>query len=261
MRRAPLFLLLVPALAVSAGAGSALQRPLPEGMVRIEGGSYRPLYVQPGETQVQVESFLLDARPVTRGEYEQFLVRHSRWQRGAVPGLFADDGYLRDWESPTSAGETVPKDAPVTHVSWFAARSYCAARGGRLPTTAEWEYVALADERRRDASEADGFLKRVLELTLQRGATRAGAGFRNVWGVYAMHGGVMEWVSDFQSVFAGSDSRVGERREGQLTCAGGATATGDARDYAAFLRYAWRATVDARTTTGSLGFRCAGDLQ
>ena len=43
---------------------------------------------------------------------------------------------------------------PVTSVTWSAARAYCAAEGTRLPTTAEWEYVAAADERHRDATRS-----------------------------------------------------------------------------------------------------------
>lgn len=261
-RAAPLAMALFPVLAVFAGAGSAQPRPVAgtADMVRIEGGSYRPLYAQPGESVVAVETFRLDVRAVTRGEFEAFAARNPRWQRGTAPVLFVDDGYLRDWATPASAGDDVPRSEPVTHVSWFAARAYCAERGARLPTTNEWEYVALADETRRDASASDAFRKRALEFAVQRRGIGAGSAFRNAWGVYGMHGGVMEWVADFQGIFAGSDSRVSERREQLLTCAGGATATGDARDYAAFLRYAYRAAVEARTTTAVLGFRCAQDV-
>jgi formylglycine-generating enzyme required for sulfatase activity len=252
-----LFALLLPGPLAAVAGGPAEPAP---GQVRIEGGTFRPLYAQPGETTATVAPFLLDARPVTRAEFERFVRSQPRWQRGRVPELFAASDYLSDWGSPVDAGDTIDRDLPVTQVSWFAARAYCAAQGGRLPTTNEWEYAARADERSRDAAAGTGFRQRALELAFGRRPLRAGAGFRDVRGVFALHGGVVEWVSDFQSIFAGSDSRATTKRDRAMTCSAGATTTGDAGDYAAFLRYAYRATLEGRTTTGNLGFRCARSL-
>ncbi|HSJ13365.1 MAG TPA: formylglycine-generating enzyme family protein [Longimicrobiales bacterium] len=254
MKHRWLLLALLPFPLAMPASGSG--RPAPE-LVRIEGGTFRPLYAQPGETVVSVAPFLLDARPVTRAEFESFVREHPRWQRGRAPALFVSAGYLHDWASPTAAGSAVDRELPVTDVSWFAARAYCAARAARLPTTNEWEFAARADERRPDAASGSGFRQRALELALGRRPEPAGRGFQDVRGVFALHGGVMEWVSDFQSIFAGSDSRVTSRRDRNMTCAAGATTSGDSGDYAAFLRYAYRATVEGRTTTGTMGFRCA----
>jgi formylglycine-generating enzyme len=114
----------------------------------------------------------------------------------------------------------------------------------------------VTDETVADAALTPAFRQRALELaTRPRGL--AGAQFRNVWGAVGLHGGPQEWVHDFQSIFAGSDSRVSTRRQADLTCAAGATATGESGDYAAFLRYATRGSVEGRTASGNLGFRCA----
>lgn len=244
--------------AAGASAEEAGRDPVRE--VRIAGGTFRPLYAQPGETTLTVAPFLLDADPVTRAEYEAFVRAEPRWQKGSAPALFVDAGYLRDWTGPADAG-ALDRDHPVTDVSWFAARAYCRSLGRRLPTTAEWEYAALADETDARAAQSPEFRQRALELALKRRLHPVGLGFQNAWGVRGLHGGVMEWVSDFQSIFAGSDSRATSRQERELTCAGGATTNGDAGDYAAFLRYAFRASVEGRTTTGTMGFRCARSIR
>jgi formylglycine-generating enzyme required for sulfatase activity len=229
-------------------------------MVRIGGGSFRPLYAQPGERTVSVAPFLLDARPVTRAQFEAFLRQQPRWQRGRAPRLFVDGNYLRDWAGPADAGTARDRSLPVTDVSWFAARSYCEARSARLPTVEEWEYAARADERDRNAAASPAFRQRALELALGRRLQPAGSGFRNAWGASDLHGNALEWVYDFASIFAGGDSRHTSRLDRGLTCAGGVTTTGDPGDYAAYLRYALRGTLEARSTTGTLGFRCARSL-
>jgi formylglycine-generating enzyme required for sulfatase activity len=39
-------------------------------------------------------------------------------------------------------GSTGEADLPVVDIRWPEARDFCINRGGRLPTEAEWEYVA-----------------------------------------------------------------------------------------------------------------------
>jgi len=226
--------------------------------VRIVGGSYQPLYSDARDSVTVVTPFLIDTRGVTRAEYRAFLAEHPRWQRGRVPGVFADDGYLAGWPAQPGAGEDT---LLATEVSWFAARAYCRARDARLPTTAEWEFLARADEHDPDAASDAAFLRRALDLALapRAGQPATGSGFVNAWGVRGMHGVMNEWVLDFNTAFAGADSRKTTSGDRSLTCAAGATATGDSRDYAAFMRYAFRAAAEARSTSRTLGFRCARD--
>jgi formylglycine-generating enzyme required for sulfatase activity len=48
--------------------------------------------------------------------------------------------------------------APVTNVSWFAAKAYASWKGKRLPTVAEWEYAAAASVDKPDGASDPEFL-------------------------------------------------------------------------------------------------------
>ena len=242
--------------------------------VRIEGGLYRPLYRQPVKganrdtvlrrtVSVTVAPFELDRRPVTNAQYLEFVRTHPEWRRSRVSRLYADASYLRHWHGDLELGEQAPPQSPVVHVSWFAARAYAAAHGGRLPTVAEWELVAAADETRKDATRDPAYLARLREW-YSRPATRVlpsvGRGARNAWGVQDLHALVWEWTLDFNSALVSGESRGDASLERSLYCGAGASNAADFADYAAFMRFAFRASLEANFTTGQLGFRTARSL-
>jgi formylglycine-generating enzyme required for sulfatase activity len=239
----------------------------------ISGGRYRPLYRQPVRgtdrdtllrrvVAVEVPPFLLDRTPVTNADYLAFVRTHPEWRRSRVSRLFADESYLHRWRGELDPGPEAPGASPVVCVSWFAARAYCAAQGGRLPSVAEWELVAAADETRRDASRDPRFLDRVREWYSRPSPPvlpAVGHTFRNAWGVDDMHGLVWEWTLDFNSALVSGESRGDASLERSLFCGAGATNAADFADYAAFMRFAYRASLEARYTTAQLGFRAAYD--
>jgi formylglycine-generating enzyme required for sulfatase activity len=227
-------------------------------MARIPAGRYMPLYDR-GEGAVHVAVFQIDREPVTRGEFLAFVRTNPQWRRGAVKPVFADARYLADWAAPLDAGHGDELRRPVVNVSWFAAKAYCAAQGKRLPTVDEWEYVAAASETAADASRDPMHAQRVLELTTRRSQPLPAVGRQaaNHYGVRDMHGLVWEWTRDFNSVMVADDSRATAARDLKLNCASGAVGATNVRDYAAFLRYAFRAGLEARSTQATLGFRCA----
>lgn len=254
----------------AAGAVTAVAA----GMARIAAGEYRPLYRQPvpGANRdtilrrvvpVHVAAFDLDVRAVTNGEYLAFVREHPEWRRSRVSRLWADESYLKRWAGDLEPGPRAPLDAPVVEVSWFAARAYCEAQGKRLPTVAEWERAASADETRRDASRDPKFLDRVRKFYSHPTPDvhpAVGGTFRNAWGVWDLHGVVWEWTLDFNSALVSGESRGDASLERGLYCGAGASNAGDFGDYAAFMRYAFRASLQARYTTANLGFRAARDV-
>ena len=259
-----LLLLVLPSTAFAVPGRGARGTRAAAAMAALPAGSYRPLYGRAGGERVAGAAFRLDRTAVTRGEYLDFVRANPQWRRDAIRNVFAEPGYLSTWADALNAGDASDLQRPVTEISWFAARAYCAWRGARLPTMDEWEYAAAASETRRDASADPAFVRRLVALYAGRAGTTPGAvgrGAPNAYGVRDLHGLVWEWTADFNSVIVADDSRstgsgVGER-DHQIFCASAAIGAADATNYAAFLRYAVRAALTGRSTMRTLGFRCA----
>lgn len=242
-------------LSTLALLAALLPVPAQHEFVSIPAGQYEPLY---GDgSPVEIATFELGRYPVTQHDYLRFVLAQPQWQRDSIKSVFANDGYLRGWLAPLEPADPA---APVVDVSWFAARAYCASIGGRLPTTDEWEYVASASEAQRNASRDEKFRALVLELFTRPRPERlpsADSGMRNWYGIHGQHGIVREWVADFNNVMVSDDSRGTGGDDRQLYCAAAASNARDMSDYAAFLRYSYRAGLNGRSTHGNLGFRCA----
>nr|WP_315196405.1 formylglycine-generating enzyme family protein [uncultured Flavobacterium sp.] len=230
-------------------------------MVPINEGTFVPLYGATTKKPVKVEPFKLDVYPVTNEQYLAFVKKHHAYSRSKMKGLFADKSYLSQWESDFSYGKNNLNNAPITNVSWFAAKKYCECQGKRLPTMDEWEYVAMADEKRTDARTKEEFNKYILSW-YEKPKTYSnpiGHTFKNYWGVYDMHGLVWEWTADFNSIFLSGESRKDKDTDKNLFCGSGSVNATDLMNYAAFMRYAFRGSLKANYSTKNLGFRCAKD--
>lgn len=229
-------------------------------LVRVDEGVVFPFYGRgTANAAVLVPAFQVEATPVTNAQFLAFVRSTPRWQRGRVARLFADERYLAHWAGPETLGAAARPNQPVTHVSWFAARAYCSSLGRRLPSEHEWELVAQADATRRDASRDPAFVAQILEWYSQPRGVLADVGQRpaNRYGAHDMHGLVWEWVLDFNAVMVDADNRQGGDAASSQFCGGGSVAARDSADYAAFMRYAFRSSLQAAYTVPNLGFRCA----
>ncbi|HEX9153160.1 MAG TPA: formylglycine-generating enzyme family protein [Flavobacterium sp.] len=230
-------------------------------MAAIEKGIFVPLYGATSKKPAQVKAFNLDIYPVTNAQFLVFLKKHPENSRSKIIALFADKSYLSQWQSDFNYGSSNLSNAPVTNVSWFVAKKFCQCQGKRLPSMDEWEYAAMADEKRIDARTKEEFNNYILSWyeKPKAYANPVGQTFKNYWGVYDLHGLVWEWTSDFNSIFLSGESRKDTDTDANLFCGSGSVNATDLMNYAAFMRYAFRASLKARFTTKNLGFRCAKD--
>jgi formylglycine-generating enzyme required for sulfatase activity len=233
-------------------------------LMPVSAGIYRPLFAGENDLkEIPVAGFQLAAKPVNNGEFLDFVRANPQWRRSQVKRLFADENYLKHWTGDTELGPACDAAQPVSWVSWFAAKSYAAWKGGRLPTTAEWELAAGVGFTQDDGSKEPEFKKAIARwygTPSPAALPVAGSGRANRYGIRDLHGLVWEWTSDFNSAIVTGDARGDTGLERQLFCGAGSLGAKDTSNYPAFMRFGFRSSLKAGYTVHNLGFRYAKDL-
>jgi hypothetical protein len=98
-------------------------------------------YVGKDRSVLYVDAFYIDVRPVTFGQYAEFLKATGRQ---GDEGAWQRTGILRRNYQPR-AGQW---DAPVTHVSLDDAKAYAAWANKRLPSYMEWMRATMGKDER-----------------------------------------------------------------------------------------------------------------
>lgn len=232
-------------------------------MVLIPSGFYTPLFKygdDASDDKIYVKSFMISKYPVTNFEFEKFVLNSEKWSARIVDSIFADKNYLSSWKDINISDIY---DYPVVSISWFAADAYCSYIDSRLPTLDEWEYVASAGFYTADGKVEEGYLKTILDWYINSqttGLSIISDMKKNYFGVFGLHGVIWEWVSDFNSVILLNTDSEGGGLEEILYCGATATNAIDPSDYVAFMRFAFRNTLEANFTSSNLGFRCVKDI-
>jgi formylglycine-generating enzyme required for sulfatase activity len=239
-----------------------------KGLVSLPAGSLEVFWLAEKNTKeataqpalkIRVEAFSAQPTAVTNSDYIRFLEGHPRWRKSQVSPLFADQSYLKQFQEDLRLKQGVNAHAPVTNVSWFAAMAYCQAKGLRLPNTDEWEYMAAASESKVDASRDPAFLARILDWYARPSRMNlpgVKSTYRNLYGLYDLHGLIWEWTEDFNSNFVTGESREDGALDRNLFCGAGNFAGANKENYAAFMRFAFRSSMIGKGSVWNLGFRC-----
>ncbi|MCY3780561.1 MAG: SUMF1/EgtB/PvdO family nonheme iron enzyme [Chloroflexi bacterium] len=213
----PEILILIRSLTVSVPGGSFTMGTTPVEVTEAvnectrDGGTCEASYAfdsYPAH-EVTVDSFLMEITEVTFDQYVAFLnVRGPDTHINGCAGFPCIQTQNESEDAPIiydgsnySIGRGL-RPHPVYGVTYYGALEYCLAIGRRLPTEAEWERAARADDgriypwgNRWDNSLAK--TNRPLDTppgSFPVGSYPAGASF---YGVYDMAGNVAEWASDW----------------------------------------------------------------
>ncbi len=118
-----------------------------------------------------------------------------------------------NWKHPEGSDSDISQrmNHSVVHMAYADAKAYCAWKGGRLPTEAEWEYAARGglEGKRFSWGDEDPLVNPLLANIYQGvfptentaedgfpGTSPVGSFPPNNYGLYDMAGNVWEWCSD-----------------------------------------------------------------
>jgi serine/threonine-protein kinase len=224
---------------------------------------------QPAHT-VALDAFWIDSTEVTNAQFATFLNEQGNQEEAGVTWLWLEHDYsLIELADDSFQPKDGYADHPVTMVSFPGAVAYCEWAGGRLPTEAEWEYVARGPEGRifpwgdtfdgmllnycdascdmiwADGSTDDGHARTAPVGSYPEGASWCGA--------MDLAGNVAEWVADWYGPYAAEaqENPTGpEFGEFQLGRGGGWELRWN------FARGTARSEFTTEARGSSLGFRC-----
>ena len=215
----------------------SVQKPTPDGsedfrneLIQVEGGTFKmgrddgtPL--EKPEHEVTVDSFYIDKTEVTNGEYYAF-VTETDYEQLPV-----------DWVSmsrkPVAGKETMPvRYINLEDIEEFAKwRSKRDGKEYRLPTEAEWEYVARNGSDNTlypwgDTHQAECAVVGKLAATPEPvGSKECGASKR--WGVQDLVGNVFEWTSTEAKAYPGGPVQIQNKSDKRLFIIRGGSAFRD----------------------------------
>jgi len=263
----------------------------PTGMVKIPAGQFyqgsegpNALPNEKPEFHVKLDAYCIDVTEVTLHDYLA-CSDSGRCKRPSASVRWPDiTPHQSEIYSPLcNVNDRARGNHPVNCVDWSMAQHYCAARGGRLPTEAEWEYAARGPDGRvypwGDDDPTPQHLNACGSECVEWGKAHAEAlpalfdgsdGFattapvghfpagRSRFGLMDVVGNVWEWVADWSAPYT-PDEKVNpkgpERGDRRVIRGGGWNGS-----FKSWLRPSFRYAQDPTALSHGIGFRCATSL-
>jgi formylglycine-generating enzyme required for sulfatase activity len=255
------------------------------GVVTIQGGKFkmgwRAVEPEAGAAQpISVSSFAIDAYEVSVARFRRFWdaghplrtpVRYPNGQTlsgaAATEPALTDEVTAYNWSWLPASREA----HPINRIDWDTALAFCAWDGGRLPTEAEWEYVAtgrrvegLVPGRTYPWGEDDPSCELANSILCEWQRSVEVDALPGYGGVFQMAGNVLEWTADVYEPYGGACWHGASSRDpacfypstGQAmprTLKGGSFGA-----YGGQLQGSWR--IGEIGVTGARGVRCAHDF-
>lgn len=249
--------------------------PCSPGMVRIGGGSFT-LGMRGDE--VDIAPLCIDRTEVTTLAYRGCVdAGHCKPSMRTIFWPSIGEAQQRKWSAECNGRFDDRDQHPANCVDWTEATAFCEARGARLPTEAEWEWVARGGEAAHPypwgTEPPNAELANLCGAECQDALARRGLKWARIFDaddgfaftapvgrypqgntpsdVADIGGNVFEWMSTDADAHPPAPSRY--QRPGQKIARGGAFRSTDATSTRVELRVAVPPTI--RNTYG--GFRCA----
>ncbi len=210
--------------------------------------------------EVTLNDFYISKYEISNAQFANFLNANGNLLEEGVPYINIQ-AHLCEIEE--TDGKFKPKagkeNFPVSFVNWYGAKAYCQWVGGRLPTEAEWEYVA------RGGCKSKGYIysgsNTIDDIAWynnnsENSSHQVGTKQPNELGVYDMSGNQFEWCNDWFSDY---------NAEAQYNPQGAANGTmkilrGGSWNYiSSYCKVAFRSYYKASMGLVNYGFRVAYD--
>jgi len=196
---------------------------------------------------------------------DKFEVTNALYQACAEAGACKPPIQTDSWTHFKYYGIPTYADYPVVYVNWNMANAYCAWRGSRLPTEAEWEKAAHGTD---PHLYPWGDTEPACQVVNYKGLRGCDNDIREVgskqdgkspYGVYDMAGNVWEWVGDWYSQAYYSISPI-TNPPGPTSGLGKVVRGGSWNSSEDDIRISKRRSLPLTHNTYDLGFRCAQNV-